>query len=92
MHLAIKKLWRKPRDPVKSTLKHLDFFQRKYQTLRRAIFGNTFTYHKAFGFTYGGEGGEAKVESVKELPVFTIGEDRGTRGPDDHREEENHQD
>ena len=43
-------------------------------------------------FTYGGEGGEAKVESVEELPVFTIGEDRGTRGPDDHREEENHQD
>ena len=82
-------LWRKPRDPVKSTLKHLDFFQHK---LRRAIFGNTFTYHKAFGFTYGGEGGEAKVESVKELPVFAIGEHCGTRGPYDHREEENHQD
>ena len=50
------------------------------------------TYHKAFVLTYGGEGGEAKVESVEELPVFTIGEDRGTRRPDDHREEENHQD
>ena len=71
------------------------------------IFGNSFwsvlffrffprmrrtTYHKDFGLTYGGEGGEAKVESVKELPVFTIGEHCGTRGPDDHREEENHQD
>ena len=50
------------------------------------------TYHKAFVLTYGGEGGEAKVESVKELPVFAIGEHRGTRRPDDHREEENHQD
>ena len=48
--------------------------------------------HNVTNLTNSCESSEAEVESVKELPVLAVGEDRGARRPDDHREEEHHQD
>ena len=42
--------------------------------------------------TDGCEGGEAVVETVEKSPAFVIREDKGSRGPDNEGEEENHHD
>ena len=41
--------------------------------------------------TYSCESCKAEVEGIKELPVLTVGEDCRTSRPDDHGEEEDHQ-
>ena len=42
--------------------------------------------------TDGCQGGEAVVETVEKSPAFVIREDKGSRGPDNEGEEENHHD